>query len=162
MDQMRADEQARRTEARLVAPSSSSPAPGRQDEGYWAYMQRQVQERTENLGFAGDTMNQLGDSSAKFGDDVSKYVSRTKKKAVMGSKFCESLDVRTKVLTIYSGERDIWTLRYHGLSVRISVSYEQQHKCLLQSARLLTSKRSGDILERTQYLAKTPNNNHCP
>lgn len=86
MEQMRADEEARRAASRQPASSSRSPPPGRQEEGYWAYMQRQVQERTENLGLAGDNMDKLEDNSQGFVDDVNKFVSKQKKKAVMGSK----------------------------------------------------------------------------
>lgn len=86
LEQMRANEQAQRAAGRSNSSSSSSPAPGRQDEGYWAYMQRQVQERTQNLNIMGDSMEHLEDNSAKFGDDVSKFVGNTKKKVLMGGK----------------------------------------------------------------------------
>lgn len=86
IEQMRADEVAQRTASRQPAGSSSNAPPERQEEGYWAYMQRQVQERTENLGLAGDNMNRLEDNSQGFADDVSKYVNQQKKKAVMGCK----------------------------------------------------------------------------
>ena len=86
LEQMRANEQAQRAVGRLNPPSSS-PVSGRQDEGYWAYMQRQVQERTQNLNIMGDSMDNLEDNSAKFGDDVSKFVGNTKKKVLMGGKF---------------------------------------------------------------------------
>ena len=89
LEQQRADEEARRATNRQTASSSSradKQPPGQQEEGYWAYMQRQVQERTENLGLAGDNMEKLEDNSAGFADDVNKYVSSQKKKAVMGCK----------------------------------------------------------------------------
>ena len=89
IEQQRADEEARRVASRQAGPSSSGAdkeTPGRQEEGYWAYMQRQVQERTENLGLAGDNMEKLEDNSAGWADDVNKYVSSQKKKAVMGCK----------------------------------------------------------------------------
>ena len=89
LEQQRADEEARRATSRQMASSSSradKQPPGQQEEGYWAYMQRQVQERTENLGLAGDNMEKLEDNSAGFADDVNKYVSSQKKKAVMGCK----------------------------------------------------------------------------
>ena len=91
IEQMRADEEARRAASRQPASSAKSPAPGRQDEGYWAYMQRQVQERTESLGLAGDNMDKLEDNSQGFADDVNKFVSNQKKKAVMGSKYSFSI-----------------------------------------------------------------------
>jgi syntaxin-binding protein 5 len=56
-------------------------------EGYWAYMQRQVTERTARLNVMGDTMDNLEEQSGKWAEDVGKFVSQQKKKAVMGSKF---------------------------------------------------------------------------
>lgn len=91
IEQQRADEEARRVASRQAADGPSGTGrhpPERQEEGYWAYMQRQIQERTENLGLAGDNMEKLEDNSAGFADDVNKYVSSQKKKAVMG---CMSL-----------------------------------------------------------------------
>ncbi len=86
LEQMRADEQTQRAAGRST--SSSSPVPGgRQDEGYWAYMQRQVQERTQNLNIMGDSMDRMEENSAKWGDDVSSFVGKTKKKFVMGGKY---------------------------------------------------------------------------
>ena len=85
VEQMKLDEKAQRMAARQAsAASSSSAAPERSNEGYWAYMQRQVQERTENLGLTGESMNKLEDNSGGFADDVSKFVSNQKRKAVMG------------------------------------------------------------------------------
>lgn len=88
IEQMRADEQQRRL-ANRPAPTSpaASSSSGREQEGYWAYMQRQVQERTENLGIMGDSMDKLEDNSSGWANDVNKYVGKQKKKAVMGSKF---------------------------------------------------------------------------
>lgn len=51
-------------------------------------MQRQVQERTENLNIMGDSMDRLEDTSANYANDVNKYVGKQKKKAVMS---CMSL-----------------------------------------------------------------------
>ena len=83
--QMNADEEAQRlSERQASSPSASSDAPARKDEGYWAYMQRQVQERTETLGLTGESMNKLEDNSTGFAEDVSKFVSNQKRKAVMG------------------------------------------------------------------------------
>ncbi len=89
IEQMRADEDAQRRAARQGMSNSSGTSrspPGGQEEGYWAYMQRQVQERTENLGLAGDNMDKLEDNSKGWSDDVGKFVSSQKKKAVMGCK----------------------------------------------------------------------------
>jgi syntaxin-binding protein 5 len=88
IEQQRADEAAQRSIARQGTDSSSSSrqAPGKSQEGYWEYMQRQIQERTENLGLAGDNMDRMEENSQGFADDVGKYVSSAKKKAVMGRK----------------------------------------------------------------------------
>ena len=85
IEQMRAEEHAQRMAARKdTAPSSSRAPPERQDEGYWAYMQRQVQERTENLGLAGDSMDKLEDNSQGFANDVNRFIKDQKKAAVKG------------------------------------------------------------------------------
>ncbi|MCJ1414541.1 hypothetical protein MMC32_000868 [Xylographa parallela] len=85
VEQMRSEEQQRRAAGRsadTAGPSSSS-----QDEGYWAYMQRQVQERTEKLNIMGDSMDRLEEHSSNWADDVGKFVSQQKRKAVMGSTY---------------------------------------------------------------------------
>ena len=88
MEQMRSEEQQRRGAARGAAsPSAITSTGSQQDEGYWAYMQRQIQERTENLNIMGDSMDKLEESSSNWADDVGKFVSNQKKKAVMGSKY---------------------------------------------------------------------------
>ncbi|KAI9685453.1 MAG: hypothetical protein M1822_004584 [Bathelium mastoideum] len=93
--QARADEQQRRAAARGGASSSSAfaaeaagaagTAAGQQDEGYWAYMQRQINERTEKLGIMGDSMDKLETNSAGWAEDVSKFVNRQKRNLVMGA-----------------------------------------------------------------------------
>ena len=75
--QARADEEQRRQAAR--GGGSSNVA--QQDEGYWAYMQRQIQERTQNLGIAGDGMDTLEENSRGWFDDVNKFVDRQKRSA---------------------------------------------------------------------------------
>ena len=84
IEQMRSEEQQKRASDRS-APSTASAANG-QDEGYWAYMQRQMQERTEKLNIMGDTMDKLEENSSGWADDVSKFVNQQKRKAVMGGK----------------------------------------------------------------------------
>ncbi|MCJ1394745.1 hypothetical protein MMC18_007625 [Xylographa bjoerkii] len=82
IEQMRSEEQQRRAAghpADAAGPSSSG-----QEEGYWAYMQRQVQERTERLNIMGDSMDRLEEQSSNWADDVGKFVSQQKRKAVMG------------------------------------------------------------------------------
>lgn len=84
IEQMRVEERERRIADRQATTSpSATSASGRQNEGYWAYMQRQVQERTENLNIMSDSMDRLEDTSASYANDVNKYVGKQKKKAVM-------------------------------------------------------------------------------
>lgn len=85
VEQMRAEERQQRLTGR--PPPSSSSTAGAQDEGYWAYMQRQVQERTEKLGVMGDSMDKLQENSSGWANDVSKYVSQQKKKVILGGTF---------------------------------------------------------------------------
>ncbi|KAL2866957.1 putative SNARE-dependent exocytosis protein (Sro7) [Aspergillus lucknowensis] len=83
LEQMRLDEQERRRAAR-----EGRTPPARQnsnEEGYLAYMTRQVQERTERLGFASDSMDRLEETSNGWARDVDKYVQNQKKKAVLGA-----------------------------------------------------------------------------
>ncbi|KAL8674317.1 MAG: hypothetical protein Q9168_001310 [Polycauliona sp. 1 TL-2023] len=82
IEQRRAEEEQQRAMKRSADAGSSSS--GKEDEGYWAYMQRQMQERTQNLNIMGDSMDKVEESSSNWADDVNKYVSKQKKKAVMG------------------------------------------------------------------------------
>ena len=86
IEQLRSEEQQRRIAAR--SPPSGSSSSTAENEGYWAYMQRQVQERTEKLNIMGDSFDKLEENSSSWADDVNKYVGQQKKKAVMGCKFC--------------------------------------------------------------------------
>lgn len=80
--EMREAENAQRAAARTGRP----PAPnGQQDEGYWAYMQRQVQERTERLGITDDNMGRLEENSSGWANDVGKFVQKQKRQMVMGA-----------------------------------------------------------------------------
>ena len=85
IEQMRSEEHQRRTEARSH-PVDLAPATS-QNEGYWAYMQRQIQERTERLNVMGDSMDKIEENSSGWADDVNKFVSSQKKKAVMGCEY---------------------------------------------------------------------------
>ncbi|KAF2197558.1 hypothetical protein GQ43DRAFT_200417 [Delitschia confertaspora ATCC 74209] len=89
IEQAQADEQQRRAECRntVSASTSSSAASGNKDEGYWAYMQRQLNERTEKLGIMGDSMDNLERNSAGWADDVGKFVQKQKRNMVMGGKY---------------------------------------------------------------------------
>ena len=96
VEQMRADEHAQRMSAHQnVASSSSQQPPGRQEEGYWAYMQRQIQERTDNLGITGDNMDRLEDNSEGFSKDVNKFIKDQKKAAVKGCEYSNSKKLTT-------------------------------------------------------------------
>lgn len=79
--QSRADEAARAAASRRPASSSSA---AQSNEGWGAYMQRQIQERTEKLNIMGDSMENLESNSQGWADDVSKFVSRQKRGAVTG------------------------------------------------------------------------------
>ncbi|KAE8152710.1 lethal giant larvae like, C-terminal-domain-containing protein [Aspergillus avenaceus] len=83
-EQMKLDEQERRKLAREGRTPSNLSQQGN-DEGYWSYMQRQVQERTEKLNLAGDQMERLEENSSNWARDVNKYVEKQKKKAVLGA-----------------------------------------------------------------------------
>ncbi|KAJ5674106.1 hypothetical protein N7462_009545 [Penicillium macrosclerotiorum] len=88
IEQMKLEEQERRQALR--EGRAPPPEPQGNDESYWSYMSRQVQERTERLGIAGDTMDRLEENSSNFASDVGKYVQTQKRKAVfgvLGSKF---------------------------------------------------------------------------
>ena len=88
-------EQARsEQEQRLKAGrSASSSSVAQQDEGYWAYMQRQIQERTEKLGFAGDGMDSLEQNSANWVSDVNSFVNRQKRNAASSCKLSIDFEV---------------------------------------------------------------------
>lgn len=85
--QDRADEEQRRREGRqqASATASSSHSPPPDNEGWGAWANRQLNERTERLNMVGDSMNNLSQNSAGFADDVSKYVNKQKRGFVMGA-----------------------------------------------------------------------------
>lgn len=85
--QARAEEEQRRKAGRASGTASSSSGSGQQDEGYWAYMQRQIQERTEKLGLANDNMEQLEQNSSNWLNDVNSFVSKQKRNAAGGRKY---------------------------------------------------------------------------
>ena len=90
MQQAHAEEQRRRQGGRagpssVAGRSGPGPCPEGEEEGYWAYMQRQVNERTEKLNIVGDSMDQLQEQSAGWAKDVNTYVSQQKRKMVLGS-----------------------------------------------------------------------------
>jgi hypothetical protein len=85
--QARSEEEQRRREARsqnqTTAASSSSSAAA--NEGWGAWASRQLNERTEKLGLAGDNMSNLERNSAGWAEDVNKFVSKQKRGFVMGA-----------------------------------------------------------------------------
>ncbi|GME34155.1 hypothetical protein GTA08_BOTSDO06725 [Neofusicoccum parvum] len=89
MEAARADDRQRyedeRASKRQQAESSAAGAAQEGDEGYWAYLQRQMNERTEKLNIMGDNMERLQDNSAGFASDVQKFVAKQKRGMVMGA-----------------------------------------------------------------------------
>ncbi|TGZ80170.1 hypothetical protein EX30DRAFT_359209 [Ascodesmis nigricans] len=71
-------------EARQQNRAGSSAAAAGAGGGVFANMGKALQERTEALSFAGDSMDKLGESSAKFADDVDKFVKEQKRKMLWG------------------------------------------------------------------------------
>lgn len=76
-----AEREATRQRATGAEGSSSGGAEG---EGVFANMARTMRERTEKLTFTTDTMERLEESSASFAEDVGKFVSQQKRKALLG------------------------------------------------------------------------------
>ncbi|KAJ5561791.1 hypothetical protein N7535_003749 [Penicillium sp. DV-2018c] len=82
VEKMKLEDEERRKalrEGRAPPPEQSGS-----QEGYWSYMSRQVQERTERLNIVGDSIDRLEENSSGFANDVGKYVQSQKKKAVLG------------------------------------------------------------------------------
>ena len=78
--QAKAD-QAQRMSAAAKAGGAGPSAAAGQEEGYWGYMQRQIQERTEKLGIVGDSMDNLEQNSSNWLEDVNKFVGKQKRNA---------------------------------------------------------------------------------
>lgn len=81
--EQRAQQDAEYQRQREAARTGRS-TPDRSQETYWAYMQRQVQERTEQLGFAENSMDRAAESSNTFSDSVNDFVKKQKRAAAMG------------------------------------------------------------------------------
>ncbi|KAK5075524.1 Lethal(2) giant larvae sro7 [Lithohypha guttulata] len=84
MAEMRAQQDAEFQRQREAAKTGRQAAPDPSQESYWQYMQRQIQERTENLGLASDSMDRTAEASSTWSDDVSKFVAKQKRQAVTG------------------------------------------------------------------------------
>lgn len=89
---MKFDDQERRRAAReeRIAGNQPQPQPQGSQEGYLSYMQRQVTDRTERLGLAGDHMDRLEENSSNWARDVNKYVQNQKRKAAFGGRFLQT------------------------------------------------------------------------
>ena len=84
MAEMQAAQEAEFQRQREAARTGRAPKPDASQETYWAYMQRQLAERTENLGLAGDSMDRAAEASNSWSDDVSKFVAKQKRQAALG------------------------------------------------------------------------------
>lgn len=82
--EMQAAQEAEFERQREAARTGRAPKPDASQESYWAYMQRQLAERTENLGLAGDSMDRAAEASSSWSDDVSKFVAKQKRQAALG------------------------------------------------------------------------------
>lgn len=114
--QARSEEQQRLAALRASGSSSKAAAAGDPNEGYLAYMQRQIQERTEKLNIMGDGMQNLEENSAGWASDVNKFVSQQKKNAITGRKCIPSSPCSRRQLTNISLQSEVWPLRplHHG------------------------------------------------
>lgn len=84
LEAARAEREAEFHRHREAARTGRSPPPDRSQEGYWAYMQRQIQERTEQLGLTESSMERTAESSSNFSEDVSDWVKKQKRQAALG------------------------------------------------------------------------------
>ncbi len=80
-----ADQSASQARPRQAA-GEDAERPSEGQEGYWAYMQRQINERTEKLGMVGESMDHLQERSASWAKDVNKYVNQQKRNVLFGGK----------------------------------------------------------------------------
>ena len=80
----RAQQESEFQRQRDAARTGKAPPPDPSQEGWGAYMQRQIQERTEQLGFAETSMENTANDSAKFSDSVSDYIAKQKRQAALG------------------------------------------------------------------------------
>ncbi|EMC99976.1 hypothetical protein BAUCODRAFT_145304 [Baudoinia panamericana UAMH 10762] len=81
--QAKAEEEQLRRQGRAGMNTQAAAIAGQQ-ESYWDYMQRQIQERTEKLGLVGDSMQSLEENSASWADEVGSFVRRQKRNAATG------------------------------------------------------------------------------
>lgn len=73
-------------ERRAAAGGTGAMASGTASQESWgAYLTRQVNERTEKMGFMSESMDTLQQQSQGWADDVNKFVNQQKRNLVMGS-----------------------------------------------------------------------------
>jgi hypothetical protein len=84
MADMRAAQEAEFERQREAARTGRAAKPDPSQETYWAYMQRQIQERTENLGLAENSLDRAAESSESWSDGVDKFVAKQKKAVALG------------------------------------------------------------------------------
>ena len=79
--EMRATQDAEFQRQREAARSGRAAPPDPSQEGWGAYMQRQIQERTEQLGLTENSMERTAESSNNFSESVSDYIKKQKRQA---------------------------------------------------------------------------------
>jgi hypothetical protein len=82
--EMRAAQEAEFQRQREAARTGRPPPPNQNQETYWAYMQRQLAERTEALGLAESSIDRAAESSDSWSKDVSSFVAKQKRQAALG------------------------------------------------------------------------------
>lgn len=92
---MKLEEKDRRRAERdgRVSSSHQPNQPQENQEGYLSYMQRQMADRTQQLGMSGDHMDRLEENSSNWARDVNKYVQNQKRKAVFGGEFSSNVSL---------------------------------------------------------------------
>lgn len=83
MEAAASEQRAARSGGAGAAGAASGAAAGGQ-EGWGAYLTRQLNERTEKLNIMGDGMDNLQQQSQGWADDANKFMSRQKRNIVMG------------------------------------------------------------------------------
>lgn len=66
-------------------PQGSAAGNAQETEGYMAYMQRQMNERTAKIGTVDENMQSLSTASAQWAEGVGSFVAKQKRNLVMGA-----------------------------------------------------------------------------
>jgi len=82
--EMRAAQETEFQRQREAARTGKAAPPDSNQETYWAYMQRQLAERAENLGLAESSIDRAAETSGSWSDDVSSFVAKQKRQAALG------------------------------------------------------------------------------